>query len=282
MSGTQGPLATQASLPVALVSGGSSGLGAAISAALAERGFHVLAASRRATAPAVAQPGGKGVIEPLALDVCCPASIADLARHLERRGQMPKLLVNNAGINISGVFEELSAAQGRAILDTNFHGVADTIRAFLPAMRERRHGTILTIGSLAGLLAPPGEAWYAASKHALEGLHEALQHELHRFGIRVCLAEPGFIRTDLARSAAACEQAIADYASVRQGLREHWMSSVAAGMAADRAARDIVDWALDGRGMRRRFGADARWLPWLKSVLPESAYAAGLRRRFGV
>ncbi|HSM22575.1 MAG TPA: SDR family NAD(P)-dependent oxidoreductase [Rubrivivax sp.] len=90
MRGAQGSVATQASLPVALVTGGSSGLGAAICAALAVRGWHVLAASRRATSPAVVQQGGKGVIEPLALDVCCPASIADLARQLERRGQMPR------------------------------------------------------------------------------------------------------------------------------------------------------------------------------------------------
>ncbi len=270
-----------ASTRVALVTGGSAGLGAALCSDLAARGWHVLAASRRATAPTVA-PGCAGTIEPVMLDVCRPQTITDLARQLAHRGLSPELLVNNAGINISGVFEELSPAQGRMIIDTNLHGTADTIRAFLPAMRERRGGTILTIGSLAGLLAPPGEAWYAASKHALEGLHEALQHELHRFGIRVCLAEPGFIRTDLARSAAACEPSIADYAPVRQGLREHWMSSVAAGMAAERAARDIVHWAMDGRGLRRRFGADARWLPWLKAVLPESAYAAGLRRRFGV
>lgn len=190
----------QRSLPVALVTGGSSGLGAALCAELAGRGWHVLAASRRATAPELAPTAGAGVIEPLALDLCCPSSIADLAHRLGQSGRMPELLVNNAGINISGVFEELSAAQGRAILDTNFHGVADMLRAFLPDMREHRRGTILTIGSLAGLLAPPGEACYAASKHALEGLHEALQHELHRFGIGVCLAEPGFIRTDLARS----------------------------------------------------------------------------------
>ena len=217
-----------ASTRIALVTGGSSGLGAAICAELATRGWQVLAASRRATAPTVAH-GSAGVVEPVALDVRRPESIAELARHLARRGQMPELLVNNAGINISGVFEDLSDAQGRASIDTNFHGVADTIRAFLPAMRERRSGTILTIGSLAGLLAPPGEACYAASKHALEGLHEALQHELHRFGIRVCLAEPGFIRTDLASSAATPEQSIADYAPVRQSLREHWMSSVPTG-----------------------------------------------------
>ena len=270
-----------ASTRVALVTGGSAGLGAALCSELAARGWHVLAASRRATAPTVA-PGCTGTIEPVMLDVCHPPTITDLAQQLAHRGLSPELLVNNAGINISGVFEEVSAAQGRAIIDTNLHGVADTIRAFVPTLRERRRGTILTIGSLAGLLAPPGEAYYAASKHALEGLHEALQHELHRFGIRVCLAEPGFIRTDLARSAAACEHSIADYAPVRQGLREHWMSSVAAGMAAEHAARAIVDWALDGHGLRQRFGADARWLPWLKAVLPQSAYAAGLRRRFGV
>lgn len=273
--------ASYVSTRVALVTGGSAGLGAAICSELAARGWHVLAASRRATAPTTA-PGCAGAIEPVMLDVCRPPSITDLAGQLAHRGLSPELLVNNAGMNISGVFEELSAAQGRAIIDTNLHGVADTIRAFLPTMREHRNGTILTIGSLAGLLAPPGEAYYAASKHALEGLHEALQHELHRFGIRVCLAEPGFIRTDLARAAAACEQPIADYAPVRHGLREHWMSSVAGGMAVERAARDIVHWALGGRGLRRRFGADARWLPWLKAVLPECAYAAGLRRRFGV
>jgi len=274
--------ATQLSLPVAVVTGGSSGLGAALCAELASRGWHVLAASRRATAPVLAQAACAGVVEPLALDVCSPASIADLARQLERRGLMPELLVNNAGINIGGVFEELSAAQGRAILDTNFHGVADMLRAFLPAMRERRRGTILTIGSLAGLLAPPGEAYYAASKHALEGLHEALQHEVQRFGIRVCLAEPGFIRTDLARSVPPPEQTIADYAPVRQKLREHWEASVAGGMTVDTAAREIVHWALAGKGLRRRFGADARRLPWLKALLPEGAYAAGVRRRFGV
>ncbi|MBL8328694.1 MAG: SDR family NAD(P)-dependent oxidoreductase [Rubrivivax sp.] len=271
-----------AARPIALVTGGSSGLGAALCAELAGRGWHVLAASRRGTVPGAALPGGAGLIEPLALDVCRQESISDLARRLDHQGQMPELLVNNAGINISGVFEELSAAQSRAILDTNFHGVADCIRAFLPAMRARRRGTILTIGSLAGLLAPPGEACYAASKHALEGLHEALQHELHRFGIRLCLAEPGFIRTALAHSAAAPEYTVADYAALREVLRAHWTASVAGGMSAERAARDIVGWTLEGKGLRRRFGDDARRLPWLKALLPESAFAAGLRRRFGI
>jgi hypothetical protein len=69
---------------------------------------------------------------------------------------------------------------------------------------------------------------------------------------------------------------------VRQNLHAHWVASIAGGMAAETAARDIIHWALDGKGLRRRFGADARRLPWLKALLPQSAYAAGVRRRFGI
>lgn len=264
---------------IALVTGGSSGLGAALCVDLASRGWAVVAASRRAIAPAAA-PGAAGRIEAVELDVSRPASIARLAAQLDGAGRLPELLVNCAGININGVFEELSGDQARAIMDTNFHGVADTLRGFLPGMRERRRGTVLTIGSLAGLLAPPGEALYAASKHALEGLHESLHHELRGFGIRLCLAEPGFVSTDLSRSAAKPAARIADYATWRHALHRHWKASIAGGMPAERAAREILDWAIDGKGLRRRFGADARWLPWLKALLPEPMYDAGIQRRF--
>lgn len=264
---------------IALVTGGSSGLGAALCVELASRGWAVVAASRRAIAPAAA-PGAAGRIEAVELDVSRPASIARLAAQLDGAGRLPELLVNCAGININGVFEELSGGQARTIMDTNFHGVADTLRSFLPGMRERRRGTVLTIGSLAGLLAPPGEALYAASKHALEGLHESLHHELHGFGIRICLAEPGFVSTDLSRSAAKPAARIADYATWRHALHRHWEASIAGGMPAERVAREILDWAIDGKGLRRRFGADARWLPWLKALLPEPMYDAGIQRRF--
>lgn len=265
----------------ALVTGASSGLGEALCRDLAARGWHVIAASRRATAP-VPPPEATGCIEAVALDVTQPASITQLASQLRATGHLPRLLVNCAGINVNGVFEELSTAQARAIMDTNFHGVADMLRSFLPPMREQRAGTVLTIGSLAGLLAPPGEAVYAASKHALEGLHESLHHELHRFGIRVCLAEPGFVATDLARSAADPALRIADYAAMRAALQAHWAGSIAAGRPAEHAAREILDWALRGRGLRRRFGRDARRLPWLKALLPQAMYDAGLRRRFSI
>lgn len=157
---------------IALVTGGSSGLGAALCVELASRGWYVFAASRRTTAPAAA-PGVAGRIEAVELDVSRPASIARLAAQLHHHDRMPELLVNCAGININGVFEELSGEHARAIMDTNFHGVVDTLRSFLPAMRERRRGTVSTIGSLAGLLAPPACRPSARRARSSTGLSKA-------------------------------------------------------------------------------------------------------------
>ena len=117
-------------------------------------------------------------------------------------------------------------------MDTNFYGVTGMIRAFLPEMRKRRSGTIPTIGSLAGLMAPSGEAFYAASKHALEGFLEALQYEVAPFGVRVCLAEPGFIATNLASAPAETDGTIPDYDAVRQALKAKWEASISAEMKA--------------------------------------------------
>ena len=125
--------------------------------ALAQNGWHVVAASRSAGS----DPGRDlidGHVEPLYMDVTQEPSIHAALAHVAERGLMLDLLINNAGINVSGVVEEMPREQGRAIMDTNFYGVVDTIRAVLPHMRKRRRGTILTIGSLAALVAPPGEA----------------------------------------------------------------------------------------------------------------------------
>ena len=262
----------------ALVTGASSGLGAELSRSLAQRGWKVFAASRSAK---VAIEGELArLIEPLRLDVTDEGSIAEAAGMLKARGLFVDLLVNNAGINASGVVEEVSRAQGRAIMDTNFYGGADVIRAILPEMREHRRGTILTIGSLAGLVAPPGEAFYAASKHALEGFLEALQYEVAPFGVRVCLAEPGFIATNLANAAPAVAGTIPDYDAARRALKAKWEASISGGRKAAPMAESIIGWTLNGTGFRRRFGHDAIWVPRLKQLLPEAVFFSQARRRF--
>ncbi|HXY35016.1 MAG TPA: SDR family oxidoreductase, partial [Planctomycetaceae bacterium] len=236
---------------IALVTGASGGLGAQIARSLAARGWTVLAASRSAKVPFMEEDLARR-IEPMRLDVIDKNSIAELGGTLKKRGLAIDLLVNNAGINASGVVEEISDEQGRTIMDTNFYGVAGMIRAILPEMRKRRSGTILTIGSLAGLMAPPGEAFYAASKHALEGFLEALQYEVTPFGVRICLAEPGFIATNLASAAAQTGAAIPDYDNVRQALKAHWEASISSGMKAAEMADRIIAWTLEGTGFRRR------------------------------
>jgi NAD(P)-dependent dehydrogenase (short-subunit alcohol dehydrogenase family) len=266
---------------VALVTGASGGLGAAMARVLAETGWHVFAASRSARSDPVGDRGD-GCVEPLHMDVTQEISIRAALAQVLQRGLSLDLLINNAGMDVSGVVEEIPREQGRAVMNTNFYGVVDTIRAALPHMREGRRGTILTIGSLAGLVAPPGEAYYPASKHAVEGFLESLQYEVAPFGVRICLAEPGFIRTNLACGAVNAPASCADYDTTRAALKRHWMAAIDAGMPVDDMAKRIVDWAVNGRGFRKRFGLDALLAPIAKQLLPESIYFSGARRRFSI
>jgi len=249
--------------------------------ALDHKGWHVIAASRSAGSdPDRAFVGTQ--IEPLTMDVTMESSIRGGLARLSERGLMLDLLINNAGINVTGVVEEISKEQGRAIMDTNFYGAVDMIRAVLPCMRERRRGTILTIGSLAALVAPPGEAYYAAGKHALEGFLESLQYEAISFGVRICLAEPGFVRTDFARRAANIPATCVDYDNIRAALKQRWIAAIDAGMPVHDMADRIVNWAVNGRGFRKRFGLDALWAPIAKQLLPEAVFFWIARRKFGI
>src|SRR5690349_3978546 len=105
------------------------------------------------------------------------------------------LLVNNAGIGLLGAAEESSTAQAQGLFDVNVFGVLRMTNAVLPAMRLQRKGTIINVSSVLGLIPAPYSALYAATKHAIEGYSESLDHELRTFGIRVALVEPAYTRT---------------------------------------------------------------------------------------
>ena len=162
-----------------LVTGASSGIGLACADLLARRGFRVYGASRTATEPERAFPS-------LRMDVDDDVSVAEgVARVLEREGRIDAA-VNCAGFGIAGAKRQF---------ETNFFGVLRVCRAVLPAMRERRAGTIVNVSSIAGLVPLPFQGFYSASKFALEGMSEALRMEVRPFGIRVVLVEPGDCRT---------------------------------------------------------------------------------------
>jgi len=182
-----------------LITGSSSGIGRATAARFAARGFRVFASMRRPEAGAdlrarAAQKGWR--LTTPALDVTRDDSVAAAVGELLREtdGRLD-VLVNNAGYYAVGPLEETSSDELAAQLETNVVGVHRVTRAVLPALRARRAGTIVTLGSVSGRVVVPMVGAYHASKWAVEALVEALRLELLPFGVRVVLIEPGPFRT---------------------------------------------------------------------------------------
>jgi NAD(P)-dependent dehydrogenase (short-subunit alcohol dehydrogenase family) len=184
-----------------LITGSSSGIGLALARRFATRGWRVFATMRRpegaqALRDEAARLGWR--LTTPALDVTRDDSVtAAVDAALAETGGRLDVLVNNAGYYALGALEETTSDELRAQLETNVIGVHRVTRAVLPAMRAHRDGTIVTLGSISGLVAVPMSGPYHASKWALEGMIEALRLELLPFGVRVVLIEPGPYESDL-------------------------------------------------------------------------------------
>jgi NAD(P)-dependent dehydrogenase (short-subunit alcohol dehydrogenase family) len=178
-----------------LVTGASSGIGEATALHLAHKGFRVFAAARRIDKLATLASMASGRITAVALDVTDAASIANAMRIIEAGGAPLFGLVNNAGVSVTGPIEETPVEEWRRQFETNVFAVVALTQAALPAMRKAGEGRIINIGSVAGRIVAPFMGAYGASKHALEGLTDALRRETRPFGIKVSLIRPGFINT---------------------------------------------------------------------------------------
>jgi NAD(P)-dependent dehydrogenase (short-subunit alcohol dehydrogenase family) len=259
----------------ALVTGASSGFGQLTAALLAKNGFHVFGTSRKSV------PGREGV-EMIELDVTSPSSVETCVRTVLAHSNTIDVLVNNAGEAHAGLVEETPLEVAMRVFDTNFWGVVRVTNAVLPAMRKQRSGLIINVGSLAGLVGVPGQGFYAASKHALEGYTESLHAELQPFDIRIALIEPGFFRTGLHRSMSHAVHHTADYDDIRPAIESAFADALARGGDPNKVARAIAAVATR-RGpqkLRYRIGTDATWVPRLKTWLPERWFLRGMRRRF--
>lgn len=183
---------------VVLVTGCRSGFGLLTAVHAARAGMRVYAGLRDpASGEALAEATRGLAVTPLELDVVDPEQRRDaVARVLREAGRLDAL-VNNAGVSLGGFAEQLDEDELRRVMEVNFFAVWALTREVLPAMRAQGEGWILNVSSISGVLALPGLGAYAASKHALEGLSEAMRHELRPFGVRVCLIEPGPYGTDI-------------------------------------------------------------------------------------
>jgi NAD(P)-dependent dehydrogenase (short-subunit alcohol dehydrogenase family) len=175
---------------VALITGISSGIGREAAQLLAERGGRVFGTVRD-----LSRARGIAHVELIPMDVTDDQSVTDGVKSvLETAGQLD-FLVNNAGYALGGALEEASIQEAQQQFDTNFFGALRVIQAALPAMRKQGDGRIVNISSMLGILPAPYRGIYAASKHALEGYTETLDHEVRTLGIRALLVEPGFTKT---------------------------------------------------------------------------------------
>ena len=201
-----------------LVTGASAGIGKACADQLYAAGWTVTGASRRGTT--------SGGWTPLVMDVDDDASVRDgVAGLLAAVGRIDAL-VAAAGWGLAGAVESSSIEEAKAQLETNFWGCVRVVQQVLPAMRAQRSGRIVLISSIGGVLGVPFQAFYSASKFALEGLGEALAYEVAPFGVQVTLVQPGNVRTDFTASRRMAEASEHDpvYAAALKkavGLMEH-------------------------------------------------------------
>ena len=178
-----------------LITGVSSGFGRELARAALARGDAVVGTVRQPAQADHFEELAPGRAHAVVLDVTHGAAIEPAVQRVLARVGHVDVLVNNAGYGLFGAVEEVSDAEARAVMETNFFGALALTRALLPHLRERRAGHIFNVSSVAGVIGFPGGGLYSASKFALEGLTESLAAELAAFGIRVTLVEPGGFRT---------------------------------------------------------------------------------------
>ncbi len=265
-----------ASTRVALVTGASSGIGHATAERLAEGGFTVFGTSRRAAS------GGKHGFEMIALDVTNDASVhAAVAEVLRKTGRID-VLVNNAGfgVGIAGD-EETSIEQTKSLFETNFFGTVRMTRAVVPHMRSRGAGRILNMGSGLGLFPMPYMAFYSATKHALEGYSESLDHELRTRGIRVAVIEPGVTKTSFDANVDEPDSKLEEYAEIRGILNKKYGELLAAGDSPD-AVAEVVLQAANARRPKLRYPVGSVATVALLRRFAPALTDAGIRRQLGL
>jgi NAD(P)-dependent dehydrogenase (short-subunit alcohol dehydrogenase family) len=260
-----------------VVTGASTGMGAATARELARRGFHVLAGVRRDVDADALRGDG---IEPHILDITVESDVAAIAERVARdpQGQPLRALINNAGVAINAPVEALPIAEWRRQFEVNLFGHVAMIQALMPSLL-RSSGTVVNISSLGGKVALPTYPAYAGSKFALEALSDSLRREVSRLGVKVVVIEPGAVKTAMAERGVATADRLKDGMTADQ--RERYgelvdaMSNLARsfdkdGVSAEHAAKVIAKAATASRPRTRyTVGRDAAVLARLSRVLSD-------------
>ncbi|MCP3770152.1 SDR family NAD(P)-dependent oxidoreductase [Streptomyces sp. MAR25Y5] len=273
-----------------VVTGASTGMGAAAARELARRGFHVLAGVRRVRdADSIRSTG----IEPVILDITKPEQVEALAARVADDPRALHALVNNAGIQVNAAVEALPLAEWRRVFEVNLFGHIAVTQALLPALLHSK-GRVINISSVGGTAAMATYGAYAGTKFALEAVSDSLRREVAPLGVQVVVIQPGGVRTEMAARGIQTANDLAvrmtpqqdeRYGSLVRANNKLMATGTASGLTADAAAR-VIARAVTTRKPRTRYtaGRDAALITRLVRILPDRTLdrilAANLRRHY--
>lgn len=252
---------------VAVLTGAGSGIGRALALQLARQGCHLALADINPAAlvetAALVQPLGVRVSQH-ALDVASREAVAALPNAVLAAHSQVDLLINNAGVAMAGNFEQVSEHDFDWLMDINFNGLVRMTRAFLPLLRQRNAARIVNLSSLFGLIAPPEQCAYSASKFAVRGFSNALRHELAMTGstVGVTVVHPGGVATQIASSARMADGLSSADVAKRQALSKKLLR-----MPPEKAAAIIVR-AIEQDKARVIVGWDAWFAALVERLMP--------------
>jgi len=278
---------------IALITGGTDGLGRATAVMLAERGYRVFAGGRNAERIAALQQLARERKLPLTameLDVCDDGSVDRAVTEIEKGAGTVDVLVNNAGIAIAAVMEEISLADLHKQFETNFFGLVRMSQRVLPGMRRKRSGRIINMSSIAGKLASPLFGPYSSSKHAVEAVSDAMRLEAYPFGIQVVLIEPGYISTSMNRNAGELSSAYAKgaeqspYRAVYQGFLNSWSKTTKSSQYTPEDCARVILRAVEDDPPRARYPVtrEAKIGILLRRLLSDRVMDRQMRKTMGI
>ncbi|MGC5702522.1 SDR family oxidoreductase [Pseudomonas sp. NFXW11] len=270
-------------MPVALITGCSSGIGRALADTFKNAGFTVLATARKAEDVAALQGAGFKAVQ---LDVNDGPALGALSEEINQQYGGLDVLINNAGYGAMGPLLDGGVQALQRQFETNVFAVVGVTRAMFPVLRRSR-GLVVNIGSVSGVLVTPFAGAYCASKAAVHALSDALRMELAPFSIRVMEVQPGAIASSFAKNAGAeAEQLLNEQSPwwpLREGIRARAKASQDKPTPASEFAADLLKAVQQDKPPRLvRIGNGSRALPLLANLLPKGLLEKGLMKRFGL
>lgn len=270
-------------MPVALITGCSSGIGRALADAFKGAGFTVLATARKAEDVNTLQAAGFKAVQ---LDVNDAPALGALSEEINQQYGGLDVLINNAGYGAMGPLLDGGVQAMQRQFETNVFSVVGVTRAMFPVLRRSR-GLVVNIGSVSGVLVTPFAGAYCASKAAVHALSDALRMELSPFGIRVMEVQPGAIASSFAKNAGhEAEQLLNEQSPwwpLREGIRARAKASQDKPTPASEFAAGLLKAVQQDNPPRLvRLGNGSRALPLLANLLPKGLLEKGLMKRFGL